>query len=336
LERAPELRSSPIIAVLDTSCVRTALDRQLKTGTPPASLWSVRDGTIRLFIEKDTLYETWARLPRFAEQLGVPVADLRRMFANDWLPHLSVVALPPALRELDPRAGEVPDLDPDDYPTAALATLLSPCILLTHNFKHFAPLGIREWSQGVDAVTAAVAVQIGQARFGAAVAIPGVPVWATGAGIKWAAERAGPIVWGGLALLFLAGILVYLHQPAERKGRIKTVTGEVGMFLLEEATTAAASVAQARQLLDSYVVPARDPRLRQSAVLRELAMAEDSMSAQQLYDVLELVGRPDVGSLRRFLHGYKGTVFVERRRGSFVLGARYRVTSGLDSSGGGS
>ena len=124
-----DLRDGPIPAVLDTSCVRTGLHYQLVNGRLPTSVDIVRSGRIRMFMELDTLHETWERLPKFAGQMDVPVATLQRMFANEWLPMLSVVSIPEALRRIDERAGSVRDLDPDDYPTAALATLLSPCIL---------------------------------------------------------------------------------------------------------------------------------------------------------------------------------------------------------------
>ena len=64
--RRAELARRPLVAVLDTSCVRTGLEYQLKRGRPPASLTTVRDGMIRLFMERDTLEETCAKLPEFA------------------------------------------------------------------------------------------------------------------------------------------------------------------------------------------------------------------------------------------------------------------------------
>lgn len=104
----------PLPAVLDTACVRTGLHYQLRNGTPPASVTTARDGKIRLFMELETLAETLSHLPRFAEQFGVTVADLRRMLAEDWLPHIQVVKLPLSLRKLDPRAADVRDKDADD------------------------------------------------------------------------------------------------------------------------------------------------------------------------------------------------------------------------------
>ena len=77
-------------------------------------------------MEYDTLTEAIARLPRFAGQFGVPVADMQRMFEQDWLPHVQVVKVPDELRQLDPRAAAVRAADPNDYAAASLAALLSP------------------------------------------------------------------------------------------------------------------------------------------------------------------------------------------------------------------
>src|SRR5215470_6366998 len=127
----------PLPAVLDTDFVRTGLHYQLSNGIPPRSVRTARDGLLRLFMEYDTLTETGEKLPKFAGQMGVPAADLRRMINDDWLPHVDVVQLPAWMRQADPRALEVRDRDRKDFPAAAVAALLSPCLLLTRNYKHF-------------------------------------------------------------------------------------------------------------------------------------------------------------------------------------------------------
>ena len=155
-------RRGPLPGVLDTDFIRTGLQDQLKKGTPPRSVRSAQDGSLRLFMEYDTLVETQEKLPKFASQLGISVAELRQILNQDWLPNIDVVRLPPGLRKLDPRALLVHADDVDDYPAAALAALLSPCLLLTHNYKHFGALGVRTREQGLDGVMAVLAINIGE------------------------------------------------------------------------------------------------------------------------------------------------------------------------------
>ena len=327
LVRIGELSGTPTLAVLDTSCVRTGLDYQLKNGIPPASVRTAQDGLIRLFMEKDTLYETWDRLPRFADQLGVPTTRLAQMLDAEWLPYISVVALPDAFRQLDDRAKAVRDLDPDDYPAAALAALLSPCILLTRNYRDFGPLGIRDMSQGVKGVVAAIDVRVGEGRMQTALAVPAAPVFLVGSGAKWAADRVGPVVWALLIVMAAGVYLLYRRQPEARKAGIKRVAGEVGQAVLQEIGAASRAAHQARRELGTYVVPPSGVRSRTSAILRELAMAPSSQSAQELSEVLDLDVRPTVASLRAFLHANKPGIFAEARRGSFILGSAYSLNS---------
>jgi hypothetical protein len=74
-----DLSHRPLPAVLDTDFVRTGLHYQVRKGIPPRSVRTAQQGSLRLFMEYDTLTETGARLPKFAGQLDMPVADLRRI-----------------------------------------------------------------------------------------------------------------------------------------------------------------------------------------------------------------------------------------------------------------
>lgn len=73
-----DLGNGPLLAVLDTSCVRTGLRHQLLHGSLPASVSTARDGSVRMLMEYETLVETGRKLPKFAKDLGVPTAELTR------------------------------------------------------------------------------------------------------------------------------------------------------------------------------------------------------------------------------------------------------------------
>ena len=319
------LSGRPLPAVLDTDFVRTGLHYQLSNGGPPRSVTTAQRGLLHLFMEHDTLVETLARLPRFADQFGVPEADLRRMLNEDWLPHVDVVRLPASLRRADPRAMEVRDRDAEDFPAAALAALLSPCLLLTCNYKHFGALDVRTRSQAVDGVMAVVAINIGEMQVHAMVMLPAAPVMAVGAAAKWASDRFGPVAWVVLGLLVGGGIYWYRKQPPEYRERAREVAGKVGTRLLEEFGTVADGVNQARVQLRASVVPRPERRTPVSAILREMAVSTESLSAQQLTELLDPSVRPTVAGLRAFLREHDTTVFRQVRRGGFVLGSPYEL-----------
>ena len=320
-----DLSRRPLPAVLDTDFVRTGLHYQLRNGIPPRSVRTAQRGSLRLFMEYDTLTETEARLPKFADQLGVPVADLRRVLNEDWLPHVDVVKLPASLRRADPRALQIRDRDIGDFPAGALAALLSPCLLLTCNYKHFGALGVRTRSQAVDGVMAVAAINIGEMQVQVIVMIPAAPAMAAGAAVKWASDRFGPAACVILGVLIGGGFYWYRKQLPERRERVKQVAGEIGTHLLEEYGTAAGRVNRARMLLRACVVPSPQQRTPVSAIMRELALSPESLSAQQLTDLLDPSVRPSVADLRAFLRAHDTTVFAQVRRGGFVLGSHYEL-----------
>jgi hypothetical protein len=321
----PILGRRPLPAVLDTDFVQTGLHYQLSKGTPPRSVTTAQQGLLRLLMEYDTLAETGGKLPKFAAQLGVTAADLRRVLNEDWLPHIDVVKLPDSLRAADPRAVEVHDRDPGDYPAAALAALLSPCLLLTHNYKHFGALGVLTHKQSVDGVMAVVAINVGEMQVHAVVMLPALPARAAGAAFKWTYDRIGPVTWVIVAVLIGGGIYWYCKQPPERRERIKQVTTEIGGSYLEQYGAAAQITYQGRQLLRACLVPRPEQRSTASAILRELALSSESLSAQQLAELLDPPVRPSVTDLRAWLRYYDGTLVRQVRRGGFALGAHYEL-----------
>ena len=320
-----DLRRGPLPAVLDTDFVRTGLHYQLKNGRPPRSVRIARDGAVRLFMEYDTLTETSARLPKFAGQLGVPTAVLRRALNEDWLPHIEVVQLPPALRGADPRALEVRSRDADDFPAAALAALLSPCLLLTCNYKHFGVLGVRTRTQGRDGVMAVAAINVGEMQIQAVLTIPAIPARAAAGTMKWATGRIGPAAWVVAGVLAGGGIYWYCKQPPERRERIRKTAGQIGTHLMGRYQTAATGVYQARLQLRACMVPQPEHKTPAAAILRELALSPESLSAAQLAGLLDPALRPSVADLRAFLRTHDNTMFQQVRRGGFVLGSHYQL-----------
>ena len=90
--RRPPISARSILATdrclqsLDTDFIRTGLHAQLSKGMPPRSIRTAQGGSLGLFMEYDTLLETNERLPKFADELGASVPELRRILNEDWLP----------------------------------------------------------------------------------------------------------------------------------------------------------------------------------------------------------------------------------------------------------
>ena len=84
----------------------------------------------------------------------------------------------------------------------------------------------------------------------------------------------------------------------------------------------AEAVTQAKLDLHALLVPRPGQRSRASAILRELAVAPEPLSAQQLASLLDASQRPRVADLRALLRA-NDALFGQARRGGYELGRRY-------------
>jgi hypothetical protein len=164
-------------------------------------------------------------------------------------------------------------------------------------------------------------------RVHAVMMVPAVPAQAAGAAFKWSYDRIGPATWLILGVLIGGGIYWYRKQPQERRERIKQVAGDIGASYLQQYGAAAEVAYRGRLLLRACAVPRPEQRSTVSAILRELALAEEALSAQQLADLLDPPVRPPVADLRAWLRQHDGTVLDQVRRGGFVLGSHYELPS---------
>jgi hypothetical protein len=179
--------------------------------------------------------------------------------------------------------------------------------------------------QGVEAVVAGIAVKIGESRFQASVMVPAAPVMAVGGITKWASGKIGPWAWAGLAGLLIAGGFIYARQLEERREKIRAGAVQVGGFVFHQIMEATTEVEAARAQLRARIVAGPATRSPGSAILRELALSEFSLSAQQLAERLDDSVRPSVPRLRDYLRANDNALVYQVRRGGFVLGAFYKL-----------
>ncbi len=95
-------------------------------------------GTIRLFGKVDLLQEVVEHLPDVAARKGHDLQAASALLERDYVPYLRLVdvagiSLPEAEAVLTRIGLPYPQGDPDDEPTARLAFLLDPCIVLTND-----------------------------------------------------------------------------------------------------------------------------------------------------------------------------------------------------------
>lgn len=172
---------------------------------------------------------------------------------------------------------------------------------------------------------AVIEINAGEMDVRMALAVPAVPVRLTIVGSKWACERIGPMAFGAIPFAAAAGgIWWYSRQPTERRAQIKDAAGTAGKFYMAKYADATSVVLRAQADLRGCLVPRPAQRSVPSAVFRELAVAPESLSAQQLADLLDPSVRPKVTDLRTFLRA-NDAIFAQVRRGGYELGLRYEL-----------
>jgi len=326
LALACSLRAKVLPALLDTDFLRTAFGLQLYR-SPPASLEAARAGVIRLFMAGATLDELYCKIPAFASSLNASSAEIVRLFEDEWLPLIYVVELESA-RPRCGRAGDVVALDPFDAGLADLAEALAPCILLTHNSRHFKAFGVQTRQQSVHAVKAAVLAQSAAERVQARSTAIGFPPTLAIGGLRWGERKVGVSPWLVGAVVVIGSYVLYRCQSEDRQTRVRQIVLHAGEAIAEAVDREIGDAARAEiaglSVLGSCMVPGSSQRSAESQLLRELAVAEKSMSAQQLWEMLDPQTRPSVQAVRLRLRG--NPACVEVRRGGFTFG---RSASGV-------
>lgn len=89
---------------------------------------------------------------------------------------------------------------------------------------------------------------------------------------------------------------------------------------MDQFEKAAAEVQMARVELHACVVPSPERRTLVSAILRELAMSDESLSAKQIADLLDQRLRPPVAEIRAYLRAKEKTLFAQVRRAASCWG----------------
>jgi len=145
--------------------------------------------------------------------------------------------------------------------------------------------------------------------------------------MRWATGRIGPWAWAVVAVAAAGGFYWFCQQPPERRERITEVAGQVSSHVLGEYQRAADAAHQARLQLRACMVPSPQHRTTATAIIRQLALTPESLSAAQLAELLDPSVRLPVAELRAYLREHDGTVFRQVRRGGFVLGSRYQLAS---------
>ena len=198
------------VTVADADALLSSIDNQCRTGRRSRILRLATSGTTKVFVEDHVYGETYRGMAKVARSSPVPEELFRRCLEDEYLPVLTWVE-----RDADPltdaRVGLV--TDETDVPTAELASLIAPCVVLSGD-RHLRRPGIApdDWrlaaGHGAE-IDRAVGEQQG------IVMAAGSPALVVVGGVKLA-ERVG-IPWWLSLLLMGAGVAVLASSPERRR-----------------------------------------------------------------------------------------------------------------------
>jgi hypothetical protein len=315
----------PLPIVLDADVLHRNVDYCLRTGYTPrvleaaSSSYTLLTGVV-VFATSTVQGEVERQLLEIAQRREVALEDVTNVWKKLFLPRVRFVEINEKDID-DSRVEEVAGLHSADAPTAALAVMLAPCVVLTDNRKHFVPLGIAETRTDVIAVNARELA----GYYGSMNAMTIVPA-VTGAmvveGSKKVVSTIGREAAVVIALLLIgAGIVLWFSESGGRlREGAKKLAREAGPPLAEAATRALVLAEEMSAL--AIDPPSSECALRFIAKIlatRQTMLSTVEISRRLLENGYRFAGAgAHVTRTRRWLLAQK--CFVEQQRGHWTLG----------------
>jgi hypothetical protein len=275
------------VVVVDTKAAINSACYRVRTGQPgrlERAIGLRHLGLVPLLASRHVLGEVDKHLAARALDEGLDPGAVARVWDERLRPHICVVDL--AIRDhLDPRLHGVLGDDPDDLPTAALALLVAPAVVLSDDpdlvDNGFA--GQAWWTQAAGDV-----LIVAEADGQLVGVFAGMGLTTVGAGYGVAAVVRGarrvPLVAAGVAVAVLVGgyLLVRCYPP----GRARNALKEFGVAAATRWQEVTASQQAAAARLPWVELPAgRAPTLKERCA-RILARVAGTLYAAELHEQL--------------------------------------------------
>jgi hypothetical protein len=317
------LTTPPI--VLDADVLSRQVDYAVRRGYEPALFvhaspaYSTFTGVV-LFATTRVYEEAVRRLPEIATRRAVPVQKVVGAWNELVVPRVRFVDMTD-LTVGDVRVAEVEALDARDAPTAALACVLAPAILLTDNRKHFRPFAIPATKSDAVAVDLFEAGKLAQG-VGGALVIPQLAGLGMVEGSKAVATKLGRDGAVVVGLLAVGALLVLLTSGRGRR---------FGTGIKRAASDAVPLIAQAMEAgtsagrrITGFAIAPGDTGGAVGLVARRLALQTPTMATPEIASNLRSAGYSFTDEMclevatRRWLE--RTACFHEPRRGHWSLG----------------
>jgi hypothetical protein len=269
------------VIVADADALLSSIDHQCRTGWTSKILRLAESRTSVVFAEDHVYGEVYRGFEKISVWSGTPPYEMRACFEEEYLPVLRWVKTDGAGIS-DIRVAWV--TDQTDVPTAELASLIAPCLVLSGDKSlrrpGFAP---NEWRQAAThgtEIVAGVQVQEGGTL------IVGLPVaGVVGGGIELG-KKVGIPWWGSVGIMALLAYLV-LRSPDRRQTIGEKVLPAIEMFmqLMEQAYQ---EERRATQQLKEMLCPSADPPTVKQQIATVLARCPGPLLAKEIQELVDI------------------------------------------------
>lgn len=215
------------VVIVDTDALISSVDNDLRKGHRSRILRMATAGTARVFAAQHVYEECYRRLPKVASRGPISLAQMIAHFESNYLPRVRFVN-PGERAACDLQSKVVAAADPADEPTARLAHLLAPVVVISGD-KHLRGPGLapENWRSVAGSLVDVAHADGSLAGFTAAFTVP-PPV--TAMAVRAVARRLGvpPLAFAGSLAALIA---IWLSDPsrrAELRYRIEPLLNQVG------------------------------------------------------------------------------------------------------------
>jgi hypothetical protein len=225
---------SRFVTVIDTDALLSSLDNHLRTNRPSLIARLARSGRVELLAANHVFAEVYNGFRKINSNSA---ERLRLLFDEQYLPYIRWVEVDSTTTHEDARVEATSVVDATDKPTALLASLVGPCLVLSGDRSlrrpGFAPA---EWRP---AAGSALTMLTAEDRSEGAVGAVGLPIAGVVVGSVKLGNRIG-VPWVFSVALLAIGLFALLEEPSRRT----RIWSKLGPFI--EAVGDQIEVEQAR------------------------------------------------------------------------------------------
>lgn len=274
-----------LILVVDTNVVLSSVDNDCRSGGRSWLLRITDAGTGRLFAAPHVYDECYRHLPKIAKSSRAPLEELTRRFQDEYLPRIRFVDPGPRVAT-DDAAAAVAMMDSDDEPTAVLASLLAPSLVVSGDKHLHAPgLAPADWRRLATAGAEVAAVE--QAKAGLALAVVG-SVSGSAAMVRWVGHNVGASPLALAALL--GGLGTVWVGDSVRRAKAQARAAPLLTALVDLLAGLEAREQASLERVRAAEVPRARDRPPEQLVASLLARARKPLSVVEIHDGLAWLG----------------------------------------------